>query len=234
MLKMMLLISVVQSAGISGLTAFVPGRVDHAEIYKSMAKKLRATSLGQASVVTQEGVRTVNNWALFMEWGFCPAALELTVQRLKWWVDVARHVKQNKFLLTVMFGELRIAERRRADGLRAAPRTLHPKGHEREGQIAEDAHPWARQLARDLEILKYCPGAERWAQLWSGKVCYLYLEGEVHREFVGINPHGLKAACCANSLPHAVEDILQTLLPQQADRGRGGSRAARTVLDLRH
>ena len=62
---------------------------------------------------------------LCMEWGICPAALELTVQRLKWWVDVANHVKENKFLLTVMFGELRIVERRRAAGQRAAPRTLY-------------------------------------------------------------------------------------------------------------
>ena len=138
--RRLVFMGIVVAAAVSGAEALVLCAQHARRIDACGCKKLRCMMLGEAhhydeATDQHDALPSLEVWR---RWRLAPYAIETCVRRLKWWQDIFTHSDRNYHLIDTLFGELP------HEGDNTS--TL-----DEDGVISEQAHPWARQLADDLE-----------------------------------------------------------------------------------
>ena len=94
-----------------------------------------------------------------------PTGIELWVRRMSWWQSICMEPEHHRQFLTAFFGDTQLELLRREAGAPSTTPTLDAQGRL---NASQQAHPWARQLRTDLELLISHPMAEEFKAEWDG------------------------------------------------------------------
>ncbi|CAK0909260.1 unnamed protein product, partial [Prorocentrum cordatum] len=155
-MRILLFIAYVQSAGLSGLTGFVPPRSFTDKLDAVFLRFLRVLSRGTTEEI--DGKVSGETYAqVFAHHKLSRTVVELRIQRIRWYQKMARHPQRHSQVLTGIFGSTRLdlAVDRPRMGMNGDPN--------------EHSTPWARQVYSDLEIFAKVDPASRFAQAWNSR-----------------------------------------------------------------
>ena len=82
------------------------------------------------------------------------------------------------------------------------------------GKINPKAHPWAVQLAEDLEIVKTIPEAADFTDIWNGSMAQLMYDTKAVDAFKNFPVEVVRQRCMAGALPEATMEIIAKYLPR--------------------
>ncbi len=95
------------STATSGSTALALKPTDTITIDRKVVGHLRSMLKGRATDWSGRHAKTLTHIEVLRSWRLPPIALELRVQRINWWQQLAREPGSNKRLITALFGKAR-------------------------------------------------------------------------------------------------------------------------------
>ena len=133
--KLLVFRSVVVGTMLSGMVSFALSRSAYARLQSPIAKYARKLLRGRAcvKVVNSQGVRTfqaLSNVDVLKECGIAPIHVELAVQRLTMYQNIARDCDKHDLYITCMFGHFPFE------------------------RLEHSFHPWKQQMVNDVELLR--------------------------------------------------------------------------------
>ena len=193
----------VLAAAVSGAEALVMGASHARRIDACICKKLRCMMLGAAHIGDEEGghysLPSVDVWR---ESKLVPYAIETCVRRLKWWQQIVAEPARNQHLILVFFGQL--------------PHETEDQVLDPQGVIRDDAHPWAVQLAADLEeMLTNVEDAYTLSQIWQPRsIPRLFNDPEIKDAFCQIDATAIRARFLSKTWSPQSDEMRQSVPPE--------------------
>ncbi|CAK0822016.1 unnamed protein product [Prorocentrum cordatum] len=162
----------ILAAAYSGLESYLPSKLD--------LRKLDSVVLGFARVVLRDRrpefeqgappgscpkYRSLSEAQVLRQLRITDSRAELLVRRLRQWQRFARYPEDSAQPLTVLFGSL--------DGLGEEPTFRE------DGRVASTANPWALQLERDVQALRYLRGGKEFAENYTVRDIFTRFQSSV-------------------------------------------------------
>ena len=153
--KRLIFLSLMVSASITGLDAYVAWPGELSRIDKKICRYLRALSKGKAHdhAATESHGRSWTNAQLLHKWKVLPARAEIVIRRVKWWQATTEHNHAHLQTMAAIWRQL-------PDG----PQTLTL-----EGVSAHTANPFAVAFSEDLHLFAGLSGTEDFFELYEAK-----------------------------------------------------------------
>ena len=178
-MQKLLFICFVQSAALSGLTAFLPSSIQLAALDSVMIKMLRAMMMGRASIKDSAGVvqAQISNLAVLKYWVLRNCQDELRVRRVQWYQRWAANPQDAAQVTASVWGTTKL-ERLVGVHCRSA---------------GGECSPWADQVQADLEVLASC--SEDFEEVWrrAGSARGLFEQQELKKAFEQVDVQVLRA-----------------------------------------